>query len=386
MVAPPTYRYPLARPRLPNAACISPYLREIDCANRYTNFGPLSRQFEERSAEHLGVSCEGVVAVANGTSGITLALQTVVKSRKLCLMPSWTFAATPAAAVAAGLVPYFVDVEPHTWALDPMAVQRLLPSLPEPPAAVVPVAPFGAPADAEAWDTFSDSTGIPVVIDSAAAFDGSKAGRNPMVISLHATKVLAAGEGGLVASSDKTIVEGVRLRANFGLSARREAIVTGANAKFSEYAAAVGLAALDGWGQSRRILEGLTDTYTNTLKLVPGLQPSPGTQDGWVSSTCNVLLDTPIATEISPRLAAQGIGTARWWGQGCHRHPAFAKLPRAPLPVTESLAEAVIGLPFYAGLRTEDVEFIVGAVRAAAVGSLRQEAAKEMPLSERTAP
>ena len=94
-------------------------------------------------------------------------------------MPSFTFAATPHAAVSAGLEPYFLDVDPGTWALDPRKLLSLLPELDAPIAAVVPVAPFGAAVDVEAWDEFQDATGIPVVIDAAAGFDNARCGASP---------------------------------------------------------------------------------------------------------------------------------------------------------------------------------------------------------------
>ena len=69
-------------------------------------------------------------------------------------MPSFTFVATPHAAVAAGLEPYFLDVDLNTWALDPNAVKSILPAFEGPIAAIVPVAPFGASFDIEACDDF----------------------------------------------------------------------------------------------------------------------------------------------------------------------------------------------------------------------------------------
>ena len=62
----------------------------------------------------------------------------------------------------------------------------------------MPVVPFGQPIDVAAWDRFAAATGLPVVIDAAAGFDTLVPGRIPTVVSLHATKVLGAGEGAFV--------------------------------------------------------------------------------------------------------------------------------------------------------------------------------------------
>ena len=76
--------------------------------------------------------------------------------------------------------------------------RALIAQAPAPVGAVMPVVPFGCPIDVAAWDRFRASTEIPVVIDAAAGFDALVPGAVPAVVSLHATKVLGAGEGGFV--------------------------------------------------------------------------------------------------------------------------------------------------------------------------------------------
>jgi len=86
---------------LPPAA-LGPYLRAIGSARWYSNSGPLATGLEERLADYLGVPEDGVVTVANGTLGLTLALLALeAKPGTLCMMPSWTFAAGPEVAAPA---------------------------------------------------------------------------------------------------------------------------------------------------------------------------------------------------------------------------------------------------------------------------------------------
>src|SRR3546814_2565438 len=143
--------------------------------------------------------------------------------------------------------------------------------------AVLPVAPFGASVPVEDWDAFSEETRIPVVIDAAAGFDGARFGRSPAMISLHATKALAAGEGGLVASRDRGRLANIRSRSNFGFQAgTRSAVRFGTNAKLSEYAAAVCLASLDGWAETRRDFVRVATDYRAALGSLPDLRFAPG--------------------------------------------------------------------------------------------------------------
>src|SRR5262245_32566964 len=182
---------PIMRPQLPKADRISPYLRLIDRTRTYSNFGPLVQSLEDRLAAHFGLSNGTIATVANATLGLTLALAAQgAKPGSLCAIPAWTFVASAHAAVMAGLVPFFVDVDPESWALDVDGMADTIATAPGPVGAVMPVAPFGRPINVAAWDEFRRRTGIPVVIDAAAGFDAVVAGATPTVVSLHATKVI----------------------------------------------------------------------------------------------------------------------------------------------------------------------------------------------------
>ena len=137
-------------------------------------------------------------------------------------MPAWTFVASAHAATMAGLIPYFVDVDPddvdHRSGRDR---RRSLPTHRRQIGAVMPVVPFGRPIDTAAWDRFRSRTGLPVVIDAATGFDTLRAGAVPAVVSLHATKVFGVGEGGLVVSTDTAMIGDVRDRSNFGFAGTR---------------------------------------------------------------------------------------------------------------------------------------------------------------------
>ncbi len=252
---------PVARPKLPTADAILPYLRQIDANQYYSNFGPMVNEVEARLAARFGVPAECVTTVSNATSGLIAALAAEARTRSrnvndgpaFCLLPAWTFVATLHAVLAAGLEPYLLDVDEETWQLTPEAVEHALGRIPGQPVAVVPVSPFGRPVDMAAWDALSERTGLAVVADAAAAFDRGTVGRNPAVFSLHATKILAAGEGGFVVSTDAELIQEIRKCINFGFFGERVARSRAINGKMSEYHAAVTLAALDAWPETRRI-------------------------------------------------------------------------------------------------------------------------------------
>ena len=366
-------RIPLFRPRLPDRRRLAPYLDEIDRNRWYTNFGPLARRFEARLAERFGLDHGGVVTTANGTAALTAGLLALgVERGRRCVMPSWSHAATPLAALAAGLTPYFADVDPTSWALEPGTARDLIDEAATGDAAigaVVPVAPFGRPIDSASWDAFSDDTGIAVIIDGAAAFDALSVpgilntGATPIAVSLHATKAFGVGEGGLLACGDARFCRRARAITNFGMSCERQAAVVGLNGKLSEYAAAVGLAGLDGWDAERGLWRALAERYRQSIADTPDLALAPGFADGWVAPYCNVVVRAEVgAPAVIAGLAADGIEARQWWGAGCHGQPAFADCPRTALGHTEDLAARVVGLPCWVDLEAAAVERVVASL------------------------
>ena len=347
---------PVMRPKLPSAERIVPYLKAIDASRLYSNFGPLVCSLEARLAEHYRLEQGTVVAVANATLGLALALAAQrPPPGTLCAMPAWTFVASAHAAVNAGLIPYFIDVDPESWSLDPAAVLEQLARAPAPVGAVMPVAPFGRPVDTEAWDAFRAATGLAVVIDAAAGFTSLKPGNTPAVVSLHATKVLGIGEGGFVICTDPEIVRSVRTRSNFGLYASRQATVAATNAKMSEYHAAVAHAALDEWADGRAEWMAVADGYRAELARSNQVRLQDGFGKTWVSSTCVLRVPDVAPIRIEKALAAAGIDSRRWWGMGAHVHPATAQFPRAALPITDMLANSTFAVPFYRDMGTGEI-------------------------------
>lgn len=348
---------PCCAPRLPSLEKLREYLLRIDETRWYSNFGPLSAELDERLGHCFGHQ-DGVATVANGTMGLSLALATVAQGPGLCLVPSWTFVATGHAVVNAGLTPMFVDVDPATGVLD-VGRCRMLAKEREVAAAVV-VGPFGAPIDLDPWRALRDDTGCAVVLDAAAGFDTARASDVPTVVSLHATKILPAAEGGAVACTSTEVVDDVRRRSNFGFYGNRIAKVSATNAKMSEYHAAVGLASLDEWASRRAALQVLADAYR--ARLPDGIALDDGWGETWLSATCPARLAEADAVEVEAELARRGVEARRWWGDGLHCQPAFAHVSADPLPNTETLARRTLGLPFFLDMTVEQVEEVAAAV------------------------
>jgi dTDP-4-amino-4,6-dideoxygalactose transaminase len=357
-------------PLLPKADSLLPYLKEIDDRRRYSNSGPLLERFETALAEHFDVAADRVVAVANATAGLTLSLLAAAPAAGggLCVMPSWTHEATAAAALRAGLIPWFHDVDEETWRLDPDTVAASI--LREPRVVhVLVTAPFGAAVDPAPWAALMRKTGVAVTVDAAAGFDSLRGGGIGAVVSLHATKVFGIGEGGVVIAADADAAQRIRYLAQLGLSNERRMLQVGMNAKLSEYGAAVGLAGMSEWPARRRLLSALRDDFAAAFNGKAGVRLWSPTG---VSSTLMARLSRETVDAAGKRLQGLGIETRCWWGRGCHRQPALADCPRTAMPVTEALADSVLGLPFHTDISPGDIARIVAGLAETRVGETQR--------------
>jgi dTDP-4-amino-4,6-dideoxygalactose transaminase len=364
-----TARIPAFRPKLPSVEKLIPYLREIDKSRWYSNRGILVQALERRIATLLGTGC-GVVVTASGWAALKAAIfataGAATPQRPLALMPSYTFAATAAAAETCGYEPYFLDIDEEDWMISPQMLfdHRALSRT----GVVIPVAAYGRAVAQEGWRQFRNSTGVPVVIDAAAAFEcivdnpSGLAGDVPVAVSFQATKSLSTGEGGAVIWNDANGLMAVSRAINFGFLGTRESQSSSFNGKMSEFHAAVGHASLDAWDETVAAWRTTCANYSScagTVGLADQLILPP------TVASCYVLFRTSSEAEadnVTKALAENGIEHRYWYGHGLHTHQHFAAAPRDPLPRTAHIAYRLIGLPTAIDLSHEAMKRIVAAI------------------------
>lgn len=321
-------------PTVPSPERVLPRLQQAHLAKWWTNNGPLARELEARLAPIAGQG----VCVSSATLGLELAYSAVfgLGSRRLVLVPAFTFPATVTALLRSGLEPVFCD----GYELTPEVASAVIKKFPV-IGGVVPVCTFGKAQ--RGWERFER----PVVIDAAAAL-GNHLSEVTSVFSLHATKALPAIEGGYVAGPPEVLDEISKTRA-FGL-VDGEIEVTGTNAKLSEVHAAYGLEALADFDEqvARRIeLEALYRV------LLPADVQVPHREAG-AYNTFPVFV--PDAVEMQSRLSADGIETRRWYLPDCSKHPAFRScVTIGNLTECARLERECLCLPFHLEMTDDDV-------------------------------
>ncbi|MPS47506.1 DegT/DnrJ/EryC1/StrS family aminotransferase [Methylobacillus sp.] len=373
-----SHAIPLLTPLLPDRDALAPYLAKLDHNRHYSNFGPLNRALEARLATIFEQHSPHSIHVTT-TSSATLALELTLSSLDLppgskVVVPALTFVASLTAIIRAGYIPVVVDIDPATWLLTPEIAAEA--ALRTDARVVLAVAAFGQPQDTWRWSEFQRQYGIHVVVDAAGAFGSQwvEAPDIPVIYSMHATKSLAAGEGGLVVSGDQAVNATVRQLSNFGINLDASAgfpvghlSFVGSNAKLSEYHAAVAHASLDQWDAQARLRQDIYRDYRQALEHACGeqLQWQAG-----ITLAAPTIFCLRMAGEARDRLETicqqRHIATRRWYQPLLHQHAAkVAPIIKQPTPVAEAVASGLIGLPFSPFLNQEDIIRIVDVVNLA---------------------
>lgn len=350
------------RPKLPSFEQVRPYLEQMDSSGVYSNFGPLVTELEKRYAKFLGVDPEQVVSTANAT----LALQgacTLFPPREW-LLPVFTFAATLHALLQANLIPRFTDVHVNNFEMvDPLGQAMSLDT------GILPVMPFGKRPEPSSFPK-----GRFTVMDAAAslgAAEGSLTTLNKtqaVVFSLHATKVLGAGEGGLAVFGDVDYSTKFRKWTNFGFDGSRMSIFSATNAKMSEIHAAYALASLDGWSSERQQWETALQggsSIARELGVASPIDRFDGVRPYWIAQ----FKSQEVRDAVEAALSLSRIQSRHWWPRPLNEMPAFSAISQhTSFPSALELAGTTLGLPMYRGISQQDLELIRDVIKSKLLG------------------
>lgn len=372
----PIFDSPVAfvRPVLPSPEAIQDEIADIVLSGQLTKGRRLER-FERSVAEHLGV--RHAVAVSSCTTGLMLAYRCLGLEGDV-VIPSFTFMATATSLVWAGLRPVFADVDFATTNLDPDAVDRAITPR---TSAIVAVHNFGNPAEIDELKDVADRHGVKLLFDSAHGFGTlyQKAPVGPQgdahAFSMSATKLVAAGEGGMVATGDDHLAEQIRIGREYGNDGAYNSVFAGLNGRLSEFNAILGyhsLQMLDGVVARRNRIAKL---YRSRLETLPGLEfvdVRPGNRCSY--KDFSIVVD-PVSFGVSRdvlarALLAEGIDTRKYYAPPVHLQTAFRRFSPSDeaasadggLPNTMLLAQRSLSLPIGGHLTDEMVHKVCDAI------------------------
>ncbi|MDH5492339.1 MAG: aminotransferase class I/II-fold pyridoxal phosphate-dependent enzyme, partial [Myxococcales bacterium] len=370
--SPPAPRIPMVRPRFEADPALLAELGHCLESGQVTNGGPRLQRFESELARRLGH--EEVLVLSSGAAALEIAVQTL-GIRGKAILPSFTYMATLNALLAHGIEPVFCDLCPDDWTLDPAELSRLLEAHPD-VGAIVPVNVFGVPPRLEAIAALARPRGLPILYDDAHGFgtelrsSGREAAVDAHILSFHATKVLPAVEGGMLALRDASKRGEARRLAFHGIAADPLDSRGGQNAKMDELRAAVGLRSLEhvdeAIGRRRRYAARLRAFIAAHAADTFEPQAIP---EGVLSNFQNFGVRI-VAEGLSPQaaieaLALRGVEARRYFYPPLHRLHLFEGGPS--LPQTEALCEAQLCLPLHSSMQEQTLARIEAAIEALAL-------------------
>jgi dTDP-4-amino-4,6-dideoxygalactose transaminase len=329
--------------------------------------GPRVAELEARAAELL--EARHVLALSSGTAALHLALLAVgVRPGDEVITTPITWPATANVIVHCGATPVFADVRESDLNVDPERVRELVGPRTR---AILPVDLYGQPADLDPLLEL----GLPVVEDAAHAFESRYRGRKVGAIadvtcfSLYATKNVAAGEGGLLATDDDGVaaaVDGLRVMRR-GHGSLYDIAVPGYKANLSDVLAAIALVQLEKLERHRAIRERHFAAYDEAVAGLDGIDPvARDPRDLHALHLYVVRVDPERAgatrDEYQRALGEENIGTSIHF-LPVHRLSAYRDAGRRPLPVAERAGAGVLSLPLSPAHSDVDVRDAIDALR-----------------------
>jgi dTDP-4-amino-4,6-dideoxygalactose transaminase len=318
-------------------------------------------RFESAVAERLGVS--HCIAISSCTSGLMLVLR-ALDLRGEVILPSFTFFASGHAAVWNGLTPVFADIDGRSWNVDPASVEALITPR---TCAIVGVHMYGNPCSVGRLCEIAARHRLKLVFDAAHAF-GSRYGGSPIgqfgdaeVFSLSPTKLLVAGEGGIVATNDAILAHRIRAGRNYGDLGAYDPELMGLNARMTEFNAALGLAGLALVDLKISRHNEIARAYTEMFSSVPGLSfQHVRNGDTHTYKDYSVVVD-PAAfgmnrDELVEALRAENIETKKYFYPPLHKQSLYRTYydsSRQNLEQTNAVSGAILSLPVYESLADE---------------------------------
>lgn len=336
-------------------------------SGRYAS-GPEVEAFEHEFARHCGTA--HAAGVNSGTSAIMVALTAagIGAGHEVITVP-FTFVATVEAIRRTGADVRFVDIERHSFTMDPAALERAVTPRTR---AIVPVHLYGQPADMDPILELARRRRLIVAEDAAQAHGARYKERRSGGIgdlgcfSFYPTKNLsAAGEGGMIVTDDPDLDRAVRRLRSWGATDTRGPGAPGGNFRLDEIQAAilrVKLQHLDAWTRARQAVARRYDALLDNSVATPAVMP-------YATHAYNVYaIRSARRDAIRDALRASGVETAVHYPAPVHLQPPYADLGygSGAFEQAERAAQEVLSLPIYPELSDDHQLEVVKAVRQAA--------------------
>lgn len=323
--------------------------------------------FEAEAARFLG--CRYTLGVASGTDAILLSLAALgVGFGDEVITTPHTFFGTVGPIVHLGAKPVFVDINSDTYNIEPGLIHKKISKKTK---AILTVHMYGQCADMTQVRKIGLEYDIPVVEDSAQAFgalhDGKRAGSIGTIgaFSFYPSKNLGAcGDGGLVSSNRKTLIEKIQMLRVQGCRRKYIHETPGYNSRLDSIQAAllsVKLKYIDRWNQDRRERAALYTELLNNLEEVD----APYTDPRNTPIYHLYVIRAKKRNRLIQFLGERGIEAGIYYPLPQHLQKAIAHCgyKKGDFPETERAALQTLTLPMFPELTKQQQEFITNSIK-----------------------
>jgi dTDP-4-amino-4,6-dideoxygalactose transaminase len=328
--------------------------------------GPHVEKFEKELAAYCGT--KHAIGVSSGSDALLCALMALgLQPGDEVICPSFTFFATAGSIARIGAKPIFVDIDPHTFNIDPA---RIGPKITSKTRAIMPVDLFGQLANLDAINQVALKYDLKVIEDAAQAIGAKRNGHRACsevfagCLSFYPTKNLgAAGDAGAICTNDDAFAERCRLLRVHGSGHQYFHKFVGGMFRLAAVQAAVlsvKIKYLEAWHEGRRRNAAIYDKILAGSKVItPKIEP-----ENW-SIFNQYVVRVQDRDNVKKKLQEKGVGSGIYYPLGLHMQECFRYLGNKPgdLPQTERACNEVLALPIYPELPEDQVRYAATTLR-----------------------
>jgi len=356
--------------------------QEIDAVvavlkNPQLSLGPKLLEFEKKFARYIGA--KHAVAVNSGTSGLHLCVRALdLQDGDEVLTTPFSFIASANCLLFERARPVFVDIREDTLNIDETKLAEMINAKTK---AILPVHVFGLPCTMPTIIKIAKKHHLAVIEDACEAIGaelgGKKAGTfgDCSVFAFYPNKQITTGEGGMIVTNNDRIAV---LAASMRNQGRDEGMGwlahnrLGYNYRISDINCALGIVQLARIEEIVNKRQQVAQLYQSALAEIEEISLPPASS-GFLKRSWFVYvikLDRAFKQrhrdEIIRQLRAKGIGCNVYF-PAIHLQPFYRKkfgYKPGDFPITESVADRTIALPFYNNLSKKGIKHVVDALKS----------------------
>lgn len=335
--------------------------------------GPEVHNFKNKLEDYLDV--KHVIPCGNGTDALQIALMGLgLKPGDEVITADFTFIATVEVVALLGLTLKFADVDPATFNIDPVQIEK---AITDKTKVIVPVHLFGQGSDMEKIIEIAEKHNLYVIEDNAQAIGADYTFKNGEkkklgtighigTTSFFPSKNLGAyGDGGALFTNDDEFAEKLKQITNHGSKVKYYHDEIGVNSRLDSLQAGILNIKLKYLNEYAGARQKVAAAYDKAFSNHPNIQiPARFPNSTHVFHQYTLQLKNIDRDGLKAFLHEKGIPAMVYYPIPLHMQNAYSYLAykENDFPVTEKLCKTVLSLPIHTEMENDQLEFIIQSV------------------------